>query len=341
MNDPLKQYLKFSDADRHPHTPALEVTLTAPRNFYTESPNLNLVTVTITRSKKHQEPKPTYFYWSPSTNEGFRVFRDSPSEGLMEVEVQSDCSSPITRQSNPLHLWYLGADDEAVSWDIPLGENLSRSVIKSEWITYELFWPGGEVHLWDWGSNDTNKENLEITELEAKSTPMTLPGGARFSFTLIEGSAPPPPPRPLTPPIVELDLSTLPADMEDTGEWESWRGDGVCGYALFEDEDVPRTVGTSDGFMSLQPNETWCKERKLGMVVDLPEDARGGEVMRHQFKGCKWTWWDWGIKEDHMDTIVMVVGFGVITKPADNDGRPEVVVPASNMVEFTVADRGR
>lgn len=42
-----------------------------------------------------------------------------------------------------------------------------------------------------------------------------------------------------------------------------------------------------------------------------------------------------------MDTIVMVVGFGVITKPADNDGRPEVVVPASNMVEFTVIEQER
>lgn len=127
----------------------------------------------------------------------------------MEVEVQSGCSSPITRQSNPLHLWYLGADDEAVSWDIPLGENLCRSVIKSEWIKYELFWPGGEVHFWDWGSKDTNIETLKITELEAKSTPMTLPGGARCSFSLIEGSEPPPPPRPLTPPIIELDPNTL------------------------------------------------------------------------------------------------------------------------------------
>ncbi|XRM48351.1 hypothetical protein ABZX51_011277 [Aspergillus tubingensis] len=214
MNDRLKPYLKFSDADRQ----CVSLVLLQPiRKILTQGigkPTYSSVGVTITRSKEHQEPKPCYFYWSPRTDEGFRVFRDSPSEGLMEVEVQSDCSSPITRQSNPLHLWYLGADDEAVSWDISLGENLSRSVIKSEWITYELFWPGDEVHLWDWGSNDTNKESLENTELEAKSTPMTLHGGARCSFTLIEGSAPPPLPRPLTPPSVELDPSTLCADIQ-------------------------------------------------------------------------------------------------------------------------------
>ncbi|PWY72768.1 hypothetical protein BO83DRAFT_408482 [Aspergillus eucalypticola CBS 122712] len=396
MNDPLKQYLKFSNADRHPHTPALEVILTAPRNFYTESPNLNLVTVTITRSEKHQEPKPCYFYWSPSTDEGFRVFRDSPSEGLMEVEVQSDCPSPITRQSNPLHLWYLGADDEAVSWEIPLGETLSRSVIKSEWITYELFWPGGEVHLWDWGSNDTNKETLEVTELEAKSTPMTLPGGARCSFTLIEGSAPPPRPRRSSSPVLEVDPNTLAPGVPiltleieapptwrtqeawpltwkltyhgvsgdgiprpitfsvndlyaweascfyrrspETGEWNSWRSYCTAGYAVFEEEDVPCAVGTSDGFMSLQPNETWTEVRELETMIDLPEDARDGEVMRHLFKGCRLSWWDWGTKEDHIDTIVSVIGFGVITSPPDNDGRPEVVIPASDMVEFTVVN---
>lgn len=148
-------------------------------------------------------------------------------------------------------------------------------------------------------------------------------------------------PRPITFSVGDLydwEVSCFYRRSQDTGEWESWRGDGVCGYGLFEDEEVPRTVGTSDGFMSLQPNETWTEVQRLDTMVDLPEDARDGEVMRHRFKGCKWTWWDWGTKEDHMDTIVMVVGFGVITKPADNDGRPEVVVPASNMVEFTAVN---
>ncbi|KAI2974291.1 hypothetical protein CBS147323_1680 [Aspergillus niger] len=398
MTDPLEPFRKFSKADRHPHTPALEVTLTEYRTFYTENPDGNFIKVTIARSKEQQEPKPCYFYWSPSTDEGFRVFRDRPGEGI-EVEVQSNCSLPVTQQSGSPHLWYLGAKDKSVSWDIPLGENIPRAIEKDKWIIYDLFWPGGEVYLWDWGPKDTNKEKLESAELKPKSTPIILPGGVWCRFCLIEGSPPPPPPRPLTPPILELDPSTLTPGVpifsleiegpptwrtqerwpltwkltyhgvsgdetprpitfsvsdlydweascfyrrsQDTGEWESWRGDGVCGYALFEDEDVPRAVGSSTGFISLQPNETWCKVQGLGMMADLPEDARGGEVMRHRFKGCKWTWWDWGTKGDHLDTIVMVVGFRVITKPADNDGRPEVVVPASNMVEFTVIEQER
>ncbi|GKZ96232.1 hypothetical protein AnigIFM59636_010475 [Aspergillus niger] len=377
MTDPLEPYLKFSKADRH-----VGGNLTEYRNFYTENPDGNYIKLTIARSKEQQEPKPCYFYWSPNTDEGFRVFRDRPGEMVEEVELRSNCSLPGTQQSGSPHLWYLGAEDKSVSWDIPLGERISRAIEKDEWIIYDLFWPGGEVYLWDWGSKDTKKERLESAELKPKSTPIILPGGARCRFCLIEGSPPPPPPRPLTPPILELDPSTLtpgvpifsleiegpptwrtqerwpltwkltyhgvsgdetprPITFSDTGEWESWRGDGVCGYALFEDEDVPRAVGTSEGFMSLQPNETWSEKQELKIMLDLPEDARDGEVMRHRFKGCKLTWWDWGMKEDHMDTIVMVVGFGVITKPADNDGRPEVVVPASNMVEFTVIEQER
>lgn len=186
----------------------MEVTLTEYRTFYTENPDGNFIKVTIARSKEQQEPKPCYFYWSPSTDEGFRVFRDRPGEGI-EVEVQSNCSLPVTQQSGSPHLWYLGAKDKSVSWDIPLGENIPRAIEKDKWIIYDLFWPGGEVYLWDWGPKDTNKEKLESAELKPKSTPIILPGGVWCRFCLIEGSPPPPPPRPLTPPILELDPSTL------------------------------------------------------------------------------------------------------------------------------------
>ncbi|GKZ23082.1 hypothetical protein AbraCBS73388_009427 [Aspergillus brasiliensis] len=396
MNDPLKPYLRFSDADRHPHTPALEVTLTAPRNFYTQNPNGNFVTVTVTRSKEQQESKPCYFYWSPSTDSGFRVFRQVSLDVLEEVQVQSSHSTPVTQRSDPPPLWYLGADDKSVSWEMPLGEGLSRVIEKSEWITYELFWPGGEVYLWDWASKDMNEMQ---TELKPRSTPMTLPGGARCSFSVIEGSLPPPRPRASSPPILEMDPSDVSpgvpiftleieapptwrvqhvwpvtwkltyhgvsgdetprpitfsvSDMEawgvpciyrrsqDTGEWESWHSYCTAGYAVFEDENVPCAVGSSPGFISLQPNETWCEVQELESMLSLPEDARDGEVLRYRFKGCKLKWWDWGTKEDHMDTIISVIGFGVITDPPDNDGRPEVVIPASNTVEFTVIDQER
>ncbi|GKZ37083.1 hypothetical protein AbraIFM66950_008474 [Aspergillus brasiliensis] len=375
------------------YTPALEVTLTAPRNFYTQNPNGNFVTVTIARCKE-QEPKPCYFHWSPSTDEGFRVFRHVSLEVLEEVEVKSNCSLPRTKRSDPLHLWYLGAEDKAVSWDIPLGEELSRAVEKSEWITYQLFWPGGEVYLWDWGSKDMNEMQME---LKPRSTPMILPGGAQCSFSLIEGSMPPPRPRASTPPILDLDPSTVTpgvpifsleieapstwrvqddwlvtwkltyhgvlgdetprpitfsvSDMkawglscvyrrsQDTGEWESWHSYCTAGYAVFEEENVPCTVGSSTAFISLQPNETWKQVQELESMLSLPEDARDKEVLRYRFKGCKLTWWNWGTKEDHMDTPISVIGFGVITNPPDNDGRPEVVIPASNTVECTVVNQ--
>lgn len=45
---------------------------------------------------------------------------------------------------------------------------------------------------------------------------------------------------------------------------------------------------------------------------------------------------DWGTREDHADTKVTVPYFiyGRVQKPFDHDGRPELVIPASNTVEI-------
>jgi hypothetical protein len=70
----------------------------------------------------------------------------------------------------------------------------------------------------------------------------------------------------------------------------------------------------------------------------LPDDMKLGEQLRYQFKGNTLDWWDWGTAEDHAQTIVTLPGSGVepISNPKDNDGWPKVVVPASNIVQWTV-----
>lgn len=72
----------------------------------------------------------------------------------------------------------------------------------------------------------------------------------------------------------------------------------------------------------------------------LPDDRKPGERLRYQFKGNTLDWWDWGTAEDHAQTIVTLPGSGVepISSPKDNEGRPKVVIPASNIVEWTVVN---
>ncbi|RHZ50441.1 hypothetical protein CDV55_103335 [Aspergillus turcosus] len=72
--------------------------------------------------------------------------------------------------------------------------------------------------------------------------------------------------------------------------------------------------------------------------MDGPGDVKLGERLRYQFKGSTLDLWDWGTAEDHTQTIVTLPGSGVepISNPKDNEDRPKVVIPASNIVEWTV-----
>ncbi|GCB28265.1 hypothetical protein AAWM_11150 [Aspergillus awamori] len=106
------------------------------------------------------------------------------------------------------------------------------------------------------------------------------------------------------------------------------RGNGTPGTVVersgaihSEDGDVPCTVGTSDMFVTLRPHEAFVHVEELEIELGLPEDAHIGEVLRYRFEGCKLTWCDWGVKEDHINTIV---------DPPDNNGRPEMLIPASD-----------
>ena len=53
-------------------------------------------------------------------------------------------------------------------------------------------------------------------------------------------------------------------------------------------------------------------------------------------KGAVVDWWKWGTKEEHRGTVVKLPCWvsGDVVEPEDNGGRPRIVVPASNEVEF-------
>jgi len=62
------------------------------------------------------------------------------------------------------------------------------------------------------------------------------------------------------------------------------------------------------------------------------------DVFRYVFKGVEIDWWDWGDSSDHEETIVKLPCFinGRVVDPKDNGGRPKLIVPASNSIEFTI-----
>ena len=109
---------------------------------------------------------------------------------------------------------------------------------------------------------------------------------------------------------------------------------------IVDDDDISLNVAQDERFISLKPGESWVTSQHLQGTgwTGMPSDMANGETFRYVFIGAVVDWWDWGTKVEHEDTTVKLPCWlaGPIVDPKDNDGRPKVVVPASNQVEFDI-----
>lgn len=132
----------------------------------------------------------------------------------------------------------------------------------------------------------------------------------------------------------------------EAGDWQECElDDDEMGYLLV-DEDVAIRVGRdNENFISLMPGEAWTESNDLqrGRSSYIPTDVVPGETFRCRYKGVVLDWWDWGTMADHADTVVKLPSFiaGRVTEPADNGGRPKLVVPAAEEVMFTYTGAGK
>lgn len=121
--------------------------------------------------------------------------------------------------------------------------------------------------------------------------------------------------------------------------WETVEEDDAC-FMIVDEPDVAVNVSLDENFASLEAGEAWTTSKPVegrGMGI-LPDDVVVGDLFRYVFKGLELDWWDWGGKTEHMETIVKLPCFikGKVVEPKDNGGRPKLVVPASNFIEFTI-----
>ncbi|KAL2842116.1 hypothetical protein BJX68DRAFT_270834 [Aspergillus pseudodeflectus] len=124
------------------------------------------------------------------------------------------------------------------------------------------------------------------------------------------------------------------------GEWrDASLGVGCMGGIDFYEEspseiNVAENYGT---FRVLSPGEVW--ERSFS-VFDLdwecPDEnntGHPGDAFRLQYLGGPLEWWDYGRREEHKETVVMVNMFGEVVGVKDNAGREELMLQRSNVLE--------
>ncbi|KAF4820979.1 hypothetical protein CGCSCA5_v003592 [Colletotrichum siamense] len=128
----------------------------------------------------------------------------------------------------------------------------------------------------------------------------------------------------------------------ESGTWESCELEETSfGFMIVDEPDISVRVGQHNHFTSLRPGETWTTTQTLsGDDTELPRDMAPGDVFRCTFEEAAVDWWDWGIMEDHAETVVKLPCYeaGNVTEPSDNGGRPKLVVSSAKPVEFAIIE---
>ncbi|GAQ45865.1 hypothetical protein AtubIFM56815_004129 [Aspergillus tubingensis] len=124
----------------------------------------------------------------------------------------------------------------------------------------------------------------------------------------------------------------------ESGLWELQEGPCGCSGLFLDDPNITVNVVEDEGFITLKPGEYWSPS------WIILEDIYGwevGDIWRYHFKGGTVDWWDYGGVDEHADTNVQIPPhpWGKVTDSADNGGRPQLVIPASNTIEFRIVDK--
>lgn len=129
------------------------------------------------------------------------------------------------------------------------------------------------------------------------------------------------------------ELPWEPCDLHDGGHE---------GFRIYDAPDVAVRVIDHKDFTTLQPGESWTTTEHLhGRTWShLPTGTAVGDVFLYGFCGAFVEWWDWGGAEEHADTVVMLPCWiaGRVVDPRDNGGRPKLIVPHTEPVEFKVVE---
>lgn len=382
--------------------PRLNLTFQVKPRFDLSIESWNEIVFVITRAADDPQRQTCIIYWDP-IDDGFNhgdilLFRHEAGQLQHVHPNQLSAKSVHPRQVSASDSCFKQLDPgDRVSWWKTTLSSTTFGCFKNGQ-SCELFWKGGQIHLWDWGT----LEGHGASQLVPRSPAIVLPSGSHQSLSFTDEESDiedevilwPPSPRPLSPsaringaPAFSMSISgpdtismsdrtpsekihypvtvTISYDVAlglsdekrpiifhtpvfkdiDThydgfrlyvkhgDEWNTHEVNPIFMHHAYRfSTPEPLNVGHNDRnqFKVLRPGQSWIFARE---VSDFPKNAAPGHQFRYQFKGTSPRWWDWGNSQDHEDTVVWVVE-DKLNDPKDNGGRPAIIVPASNWIEF-------
>ncbi|GMF70089.1 unnamed protein product [Aspergillus oryzae] len=357
----------------HPEDPRCHVELKAPETLFLESP----LALEVILRRNDTDPRSCIFYWPPDIAARFVLLRHT-SHGLERVEVAERRSeAPDVLYVGDWRQYLFELQPHESSRYLELLHSYRRVLRPGEryellWPGAKTcIWDWGDIQ--DHLDMELRRRESCISIVGGSNISFTVEEGER-TFPSPEPS---PPSEPLSrvpgAPVLSLNIECSPTFAKDQSKkatvhviyhssckgpddstpitfhtvnllsgnlqrrrgqnWEYFESEEMP-YQIYDDPDIEVTPGRHADFISLQPGEQWTRTDSL----ELPSDIDIGEVFKYEFSDRVIDWWDWGMKEDHLQTTVKLPCWvkDDVVEPRDNEGRPAIVVPASNVVEFTI-----
>ncbi|KJK66064.1 hypothetical protein P875_00021863 [Aspergillus parasiticus SU-1] len=370
MDESLAAYLGWTDRDRLPGTPAITLELQGSERLWRRTPYL--FEVTLRRIDEDARPCLFAWtpHIQGFTVSGLILLHHTP-EGLKKVELPISALPPLEPWVNKQSSLIEHAPGGAQRWVDIFPDNYVSLLKSGE--RYTLLWPGERYATWEWGVAKDHlfdyiptqnvslvlpgRPTLTFTVEEgeqpspiSKMLPMDISAHTEGAPILIAKVACAP-----TAPLKKREVTTtvyvtyhyepsgqsrpitlqiqnllFPNVYEWRGIWEDCSPD-LHGYGIWDDPDIQISPGQDKNFACLYPGETWSFTGNY----ELSEEVQVGSSLRCQLGETKINWWDWGTRDDHLSTKITVpcwMGPEII-EPSDNDGRPLLIVPASNPVD--------
>jgi hypothetical protein len=183
MDEALAPYLRWTQKDHLPDTPAISLELQGPEKLWRRTPYLFEVIL----RRVDDRDSPCVFAWAPHIHgfiaSGFILLHHA-CEGLKQIKLPQSTLPPLLTWVSEESCFIEHTLGRAQRWMDVMPDRFLSCLIAGE--RYTLFWPGERYAAWEWGV----AKNHFYSYIPTQDASLVLPGGPMVTFTVEDGEQP-------------------------------------------------------------------------------------------------------------------------------------------------------